>query len=147
MADFPITCPSCQQEATERIGQAIAQQRILMWWKAIACPHCNYTLEIDDSGFPPFADRAAILAHDGAWSLLLNDEKIRTGAAKTLRGLFVLTLQEALAMANHPAHVVWTGTECEVIWLASHLEANGVKTTRVRGAVAENSMPPTLRAN
>jgi hypothetical protein len=147
MADFAIECPSCKQEATERIGQAIAHKNTLVWSRGIACPHCNYALEMDTYGFPPSSVREAILTQDDAWSLIINDSTLRTAVAKTLRQIFVLDLRGALDLVGHLPGAVWVGTECEVDWLARHLADNDLRTTKVHGAAGEITAPPALRVD
>lgn len=145
MADFSIECPSCHQRASERIGQAIAHKNTLVWSRGIACPHCNYAVEMDTYGFPPSSVRKAIVAQDHAWSLVVKDNTQRILVAKVFREIFILDLREALGLVDHLPGAVWIGTECEVDWLARQLADSGVQTTKVRGTTGEITKPPILR--
>lgn len=130
MATLFTECPSCRREAQVQVVQSIGFDNALQWSDGTKCPSCGYTVEADDTGFPPPHYRDAILKDEGVWSILVSNTSERVPFAKVIRKELSLSLGDAMAMSQSVPGVVWSGTECEVDWLRNALTTSRVDSVK-----------------
>lgn len=126
MATANEQCPQCGNNIDAHIGQGITHGDELVWSLGMKCFRCGFSREADDRGFPPENYRQHILGQDGVWNVVVLDERDRNNVALIARSLFDLSAREAVQFARRIPGIVYSGTECEAIWLKRHCQRRGV---------------------
>ncbi|MGK0360269.1 MAG: hypothetical protein ACI9U2_002582 [Bradymonadia bacterium] len=127
-----VPCHDCGAQIAPQVGQHLTYGGELVWHQSFSCSRCGAALAVDDCGFPPESARQDLLAKHGEWRVVLVDERQRMLAVKALRALFEWDLKRAAAHLKAAQAGLWSGTNVEALWVAHHLNADGVGAEVVR---------------
>jgi len=98
-----------------------------MWSRSMNCGYCGASIEEDGTGMPSTWMRETILEQQGEWSIRLLRDSDRLKCVLKLRALLGFDIKAAGALIKGSCSVIWSGTQVECNWLASHLKELGVE--------------------
>jgi hypothetical protein len=122
-------CPTCGTSIDAQVGQAIGFDDRLLWSHAVKCAFCGYTIEADDSGFPPEDYRDAIRAQHGSWGVFVDGSASLTAVALVLKESLGMDRIAAIRAAKVTPGPLWMGTQAEAEWLRRQLARRAVVAT------------------
>lgn len=118
-------CWNCSKEIGIYVGQSVYDKE-LWWHEEYSCPYCGSEISADDRGIPPEEIRQAILGAEGRWNLNVQEAGSRAiAAAKLLRKVLGLSLNEAMVLKNKMPGSLFSGTKAEMDRLRQILVADG----------------------
>ena len=127
MVTIKDKCCECDTDVMVTIGQMESPEE-LAWYANYTCSQCGFTIESDDTGFPPDNIRKAILKEQGEWCIRVDDLHSKIVIAKTLRQYFEVSLKEsALFIKKIPGYMM-KGTQVEMQWIQSLLQSEGIQS-------------------
>lgn len=122
MATLAYTCRRCGRAGEVFVGQSASGGR-LRYCESFHCEHCGAAFEADGGEDAPAEVRAALLAEEGTWAVVV-DRAPRVAVA--LRAVLGLGVAEAVALAGRLPGQVATGTRAEMLHLRDRLAELGV---------------------